>query len=494
MWLVVFLFYLGLSTWPAIQLPGRCEAMGQAESQTVCQEELVQNQDGSFVIVSNALPEVLQFNPSESCVISYGIDKQTSPSFQHKTLSSITVHDAKQVRDALITVGAVCERNAYLYAASKETDCCTAKGMRETFQQHASQVGAEGIFIFHYSGHGISIQSHEWGLAPADFDYSRDTYITAEVMGHWLNEIKCKAKYILITLDCCYAGGIGRELTKLSLVDRSVDLYVVSACMAHETSVVLSPLGNSIFTYFLSKAIALSHEIAGTLPMQKIFSECQTCCESMSAMLIMYNKQSGLLQIKSMQPQMSVRNMIGQDYPDASAIGRFQYAVDLYNHALPIDPLNEKSLAYLDSLQDVPNGPLIQFEKRNYLQGRVMETVLCSLMYSIASIEVACDTNLNKMKNPNLSVTTFIRVASTIDMIHHDLEIPENVFFLSWLFYKEVLTNHSVKVKGMNALQTKLVHNRKFNAPLIRMIPQAAPRGDDVTDSGEMETLVSHKL
>lgn len=462
--------------------------MGQTESQAVSQE-LVKNRDGSFVVVSNALPEVLLFNPSESCVISYGIDKQTSPSYQHKTLSSVTVDDAKQVRDALIEVGAVCEENAYLYAASRQTDCCTAKGMKETFQKHASQVGARGLFVFHFSGHGISIRHQEWGLVPADFDYSRDTYITADVLGKWLNEIKCNAKYILIILDCCYAGGIGKELTNLSIVDRSVNLYVVSACMAHQTSLVLSPLGNSIFTYFFSKAITQFHKTAGTLPVQKIFSECQTCCECLTAMLVMYNEQSGL-QIKSMRPQISVRNIVsGQDFPDA-AIGRFQYAAELYNHALPVDPLNEKSLAYLDSLLDGPDGPLLQFEKRNLLQGRVMETVLCSLMYSIASIEVACDTDLSKMKNPNLSITTFVQLASTIDMIHQNMEVPENIFFLSWLFYKEVLTNHHVKMTGMNALQTRLVGSRKFNAPLIRMIPQAAPRSEDVTDSNEIEGLV----
>ena len=106
--------------------------MGQTESQTVCQL-LVKSQDASFVIVSNALPEALQFNPAESRLIRYGIDKQTSPSFQHKTLSSVTVDDAEQIKNAFLTVGAIFEHNAYLYAASRQTDCSTANGMKETF-------------------------------------------------------------------------------------------------------------------------------------------------------------------------------------------------------------------------------------------------------------------------------------------------------------------------------------------------------------------------
>ena len=464
--------------------------MGQVESQSNAVGQFtINNVDPGFVIVSNDLPGVLQFNPSESCVVSFGIDKQTSPSFQHKRLSSVTVDDAMQVRNAFVTVGAVCEENAHTYSASRQTDRCTAKGMKETFQKHASQVGIGGLFVFHFSGHGISVGNNEWGLAPADFDYSRDTYITADVLGKWLNEIECNAKYILFTLDCCYAGGIGKELATLPIVNRLVDLYVMSACMANETSVVLGPLGNSIFTYFLSNAIVLFRKTSGTLPIQEIFLECQICCECLTAMLVMYNEQSGL-NIKSMQPQMSIRNIISnQDYPDVG-VGRFQYALELYNHALPIDPLDKKSVAYLDTLSDLPDGPLIQFEKRHMLQGKIMETVLCSLMYSIASIEVACDTNLNRMKNPNLSITTFIQVASTIDMIHQRLEIPENIFFLGWLFYKEVLKKHSIKMAGMNHLHERLSHSKKFNAPLIRMIPHTG--GEDMTDSNEVEGLVRY--
>ena len=455
--------------------------MGQVESTAL---NLEKNQDGTFVMVYNCLPDVLCVSPDESRLISFGIDKQTSPNYKHKTLSPVTVEDARQVRDSFVGIGAVSKENAHLFAASKQTEYCTAKGMKEVFQRYASEVGGNGLFLFHFSGHGVTVRNKEFGIAPADFDYSRDTYVTAEVLGSWLDEIKCVAKHIIFTLDCCYAGGIGKELTGHSMINRASNLYVMSACMAHETSLVLGPLRNSVFTYFLSKAVR-SHIGGEGLPIRAIFDECRVCCECLTATLVMYNEQTGL-QIKTMNPQMAVRNLVTQDFPDG-AVGRFEYAVKLYNNKLPIDSLDPRSLDYLNSLLDMQDGPLLELQKRNLLRNEVLDTILCTLMFSLASIEVACDSSsFNKVKNPNLSITAFMQVSSTIDMIHPFLEIPENVFFLSWLYYKEVLSTHKVKLSGIETLQVRLLRTSRFNVPLTKMAPSAAPpRGDDFPDSAE---------
>lgn len=224
--------------------------MGQEESKPLCRE-FSRNDSGSFIVVSNTLPDTFHFEPSESFAIGYGIDNQSSPHFRHKSLTPITVSDAEQVLHSFVKVGAVPTENTHLFSASKNPESCTAEGMKKTFQDHATKVGVNGLFLFHFSGHGIKVRNDMWGLAPMDFDYSADTYITADVLSQWLNEIECRAKYILITLDCCYAGGIGKELTAQSDVDHDLNLYVLSACTANETSLVLASLGHSIFTYFL---------------------------------------------------------------------------------------------------------------------------------------------------------------------------------------------------------------------------------------------------
>lgn len=468
--------------------------MGQEESRPSSQE-LVRNDEGNFVVISNSLPESFHFEPSESCVISYGIDKQSSPRFKHKSLTYITVDDAEQVLNAFVGVGAIPHKNTHLFSASRNPESCTVVGMKMTFQHHASEVGPNGLFVFHFSGHGIRVRNEMWGLAPMDFDYSTDTYITANVLSQWLNEIECRAKYILITLDCCYAGGIGKELATQADVTRNTDLYILSACTANETSLVLASLGHSIFTYFLSSSIMRFGRVAGILPIKEAFSECQACCECLSSLLVSYSKENGL-QMKVMQPQLSVRNVLsdGEDSTDAAvAIGRFQYVMELYDQNI-IAPLDDKTMAYLDSLRDVTNGPLYQLERRGLLSGKVIVSVFCSIMYSIASIELACDSTLEKVKNINLSITAFMQAASTIDMIHNGVVFDASAFFLSWLFYKEVMSKNKIEVAGIAQLERKLRHRYSGTSANF------GQRGEDMTDSGEitrsgeiteMESLVS---
>ena len=452
--------------------------MGQGESVPSCQE-LVKNDLGDFVVISNSLPDEFKFEPSESQVIAFGIDKQSDPIFMKKSLTFITVDDAKQVLNAFVRVGAVWSENAWLFSASKNPECCTTSGMKKTFQYHASKAGPDGLFVFHFSGHGIKVRQDMWGLAPMDFDYSSDTYITALVLSQWLNEIECKAKYILITLDCCYAEGIGKELAAQADVERSENLFVLSACTANETSLVLASLGHSIFTYFLSNFVSKLSRRSGVLPMKKIFSECQICCECLSSLLVSYSQEFGL-QMKMMQPQISVRNIIsdGEDSIDASVpIDRFRFVQELYDRSARITPLHDKSMAFLDSLRDSVTGPLFQLQKRGLLRGRVIVSVFCSMMYSVASIELACDDAGTKVRNINLSITAFMNAVSAVDMVHQGVSCDGYTFLLSLMFYKEVMKKNKVDVAGMDALEVKLKERYVM--------------GEDMTDSNEKDILVS---
>ena len=114
------------------------------------------------------------------------------------------------------------------------------------------------------------------------------------------------AKYTLLTLDCCYAGGIAKELTSsANWGKQELGQYVISACTANEASLVLGPLGHSIFTYFLAEAIAKLTSRPGQLPVHDIFKECEICSIALSSLLIKYDPKSGL-SWSTMQPQMRV--------------------------------------------------------------------------------------------------------------------------------------------------------------------------------------------
>lgn len=445
--------------------------MGQGSSVAAVSRRGHDSSDGDIVFISNDTPNSIRFNPSESYMISYGIDRQTNPKFSEKTLSAITVDDAKQVVDALVQSGMVQGSNTILYAASKDVELCKIDGMKKTFQECAVKVGPNGLFVFHFSGHGIKVQSDEWGLAPADFDYTHNTYLTSDVLSRWLSEVDCKAKHILFSLDCCYAGGIAKELTQSARLPIHGSFYVLSACTAYETSLVVGSLGHSIFTYFLSVAIAKICEVPGELPLERIFNECHVCSEALSSLFVKYSR-AGELEASHMQPQMDVFNLKsvvvdllgeGEDQTDAQ-MNRFQYALKLYDRDKPILPLTEKSMAYIDSVKELKDGgPLNELNKRRLLSGRVLQTAICSMMYSIAAIELACDdSRYTKVSNVNLSITAFMYAVSALDMVVHNLLVPESVFFMSWLFYKEVLVTNGVNVNGLHPLHKKLSRNAKF--------------------------------
>ena len=461
--------------------------MGQEQSLPTSQQ-LGRNGDGDFVIISNSLGDDFHFEPSESAIVSIGIDEQSSPSFKHKSLGATAVDDANQMLRAFVRSGTIEKRNSHLFSSSGDPESCSAEGMKTTFQTYAKEVGQNGLFVFHFSGHGIKVRNDMWGLAPMDFDYSTNTYITASILSQWMNEIECKAKYILITLDCCYAGGIGRELTAHTSVQRSENLFVLSACTANEKSLVLGSLGHSIFTYFLSVFILKCSAEQGVLPIKKIFQECQICCECLSSLVVSYSEEEGLLKSKLMQPQLAVRNIVSDndDFPD-SAINRFEQVQKLYSRPGRIEPLDDKCMAYLESLKDFSTGPLAQLKKRGLFHGRVIVTAFCSIMYSIASIELACDSTGKKLTNLNLSITAFIQTASTIDMICPGLPSNGYTFYLSWLFYKDVLSTHNIRVPGMSEFAAKA------KQLYMKECPAAGPsnKGEDMTDSQEVEISVS---
>ncbi len=107
-------------------------------------------------------------------------------------------------------------------------------------------------------------------------------------MNSWLNEVDCQSLYVVISLDCCYAGGFANELTACDLNLRS-GTYVLSACTAFETSLVIGPLGNSVYAYFLSYAIRVMSFTSGTIPIHKIFDECSILCRLLTYFLVCYS-------------------------------------------------------------------------------------------------------------------------------------------------------------------------------------------------------------
>ena len=441
--------------------------MGQIQSRKS------KHQNAENFAISSSTPEaVVHFEPSESYLVSYGVDRHTSRAFA-KPLNPGAALSAERVRLALVDTEVLPARNTALYKASDYDECCGITDMKDTFQEQAKKVGRNGVFFFHFSGHGTTNGCNKWSLAPADFDRTQHTYITAETLARWLSEIECKAKYIVFTLDCCFSGGVAEQLKASHWTQSSSRLYVISACTALEVTTTLGTLEHSIFSHFLSVAFKASTGIRGELPIEETFRKCQVCSTALSSLLVRYSFTEGL-QCKVSQPQLhvidlrsQVKEMMGEgeDQADSRAEAKLQFVLDLYDKTRAKSKLHKKTIAWLESLA-AQNGPLTILKDHQVLSGDVLTTAYCSIMFSTASLELAY--HFKETRNPNHSLTAFLHVAAVMERVVGGAEITRTQFHLGWQFYRKVLKEKRLE-QGLAELHTQLASDPTFNEELTAM-------------------------
>jgi hypothetical protein len=469
--------------------------MGTVHSDAAGEGAVEETDAGSeYVLISNKSEESLSFDPSQSCALAFCINRQTSPRFRHKQLSDTVVNDAFKVLSTLQEKGTVPRTNAKLIVAKLEPDSCTFAGMKNAFQEQAKRVGKEGAFFFHFSGHGIRVSNDQFGLAPVDFDYTENTYITASVLSQWLREANCEAKCVVFTIDCCYAGGLALALTRGSdKLTPFPGLYVMAACTANEVSVILGTLGNSIFCYFLSHAIQNVEFSPGHFPVRSIYEKCKKLSIALSSLLLSYDKTSGV-SWKTMQPELAQSTLTqtvlelsgeGNEQTDAG-IMRFSYATELYDSTSRggIKTLNDKCCNWLELTYVDSNGGLSQLREEGILgqEQCVMDTVLCCMLRSVASIQLACDPST--VANPNLYITAYMHVVAAIDMVHCGVEFHEREFALGLAYYLDCLLHKGISTQRLKELYDRLLGN--LRAKVVAEVAKKS-RGEDMTDSGEAE-------
>ena len=427
----------------------------------------------SGTVVSHEPPTSLHFDPLESHLLSFGIDYQTSQRLSKQTLPATAVNSARQVMETFIELGMIPQTNAQLYAASKELDQCTLNGIKTNFQGCLEKVGANGIFVFLFSGHGFKVENSEWVLAPADFDYTQATFLNSEVLHQWLKEIECKAKHILFILNCCYAGGIATQLTAFTDLPVNGSFTVLSACTADQRSLLIGPLEQSIFTFFLSHTLkTFSRESMETatpntaeLPLRKVFNVCYSCSKALGSLMI---NDSPDMRGRDIEPQVAVvfKKPVAKGTEKSrveSDSSSFCYAYDLYDSrsGIPIPQLEDVTLRIIGRWL-LPDGPLSELKKCDVLSDKVLAAALCSMMYSVALIECSCDSGEEKVTNVNLSITAFLQVATALNEMVTGVEIPKSVFFMSWLFYIKALTTKNVNISGFLPLHQILQNDKLY--------------------------------
>lgn len=416
---------------------------------------------------------------------------------------------------ALIDKQAVPQANTALYTATKDPDSCTYEGMKASFQEAASRVGEDGIFICHFTGHGLKIGDGRWGLAPSDFDFTEGKLLTSQDLNQWLHDSKCKARNVLLTLDCCYAGGIGDELTA-GVTNLRPGLYVLSACTAFETSLVVGPLGQSLFAYFLAYAIRRIRFQRGTLPVSAIFDECGVLCTALSSLFMTYRGEHVGLKPGTMKPEFQFFDpvsSIGSDFgervktlladtlayspvqpsPHHPAASKLSFAMKYYKRwsvrGLQRKELSELCLNWLIHISET-ESPLKDFACRGLLNHEILSAAICAILWSVASIQVAAE-DLNSVVDPNIFLVGFVHAAAALNSFHSS-QITLGHLEQAWHFYQTVVRRNELDDSALQELHSEITRDLRAQIEaekveeLTRLQPVASlpQRPSPASDSG----------
>ena len=348
-----------------------------------------------------------------------------------------------------------------------------------------------GIFIFSFTGHGIKVGHKDFGLAPVDFNYTKETFITASVLIEWLHFVRFQGRYALFILDCCYAGGIGDQMV-LDSVEADLPtpgLFVFSSCTAFESSLVVTSLGHSIFNYFFTFSLFNSYRSQnGQLAVKNVFEECDACCIAFSSLLVSYDRDLKVLKWNMMEPEFKyfqltafIQSLFEDSIEevDAAEPGRFQFALKYYDvskkrrkpHMIP-----DKCQAWLEVMSQ-PGGPLETLKKKELLKDALLSSAIGSMMHSMASIFVAC--NQPNVSDRNVFLVAFIHVIAAVDRVLQDVTVRCEDLKLSIEYYYNVLQKHKISSGELRKL---------YNAVCADIVREEAT---EFTDSGEVNEEVS---
>ena len=168
--------------------------------------------DRKIFEVSNNPPEVISYEPQQSCVIAFGIDHSVASRSSH--MSSTAAKDAEHIVSSFVACKVVPESNVQLLTTLTDHDCCTSGGIQHAFNECAQKVGQEGMLVFIYSGSGVKTNDNNCSLYSLDFNKDNaNTHITSNTLLQWLAELQNKPKHVFFILDCSFAGKIASELT-----------------------------------------------------------------------------------------------------------------------------------------------------------------------------------------------------------------------------------------------------------------------------------------
>lgn len=423
------------------------------------------------VIVATMPPtnkELLEYDPHESYMISFGIDQQHHEEYKDRSLGEVIKRTAVDVPLSFVENNIVPQNNLRVLVSSEHVDECSLIGIKREIKEQASKVTDSGLLVIFLSGLGKRQYRYgpdragndEWGFVPGDYDGSPDKLLFPSSLITCLLEVRCEAKYILIILDCCYSGAIALRLSSECMDNTGTasllpHTFVLAAGSANEASLAINSLGYSIFSYFLRFAIDQVQPSSGVLPLSDIFEECQVCAEALSSIVIRYDKKFGLKfgrsrpSFTTVGPQTAVDSVpqeeIGVDMSarEGKTAFIFKYYQQEEDKTKAPALLHSITCDWLESLTNLEPKPLTLLKERDFFnseydtEGCVLMAIITLLIHSIASIEMIY--NNEHVTNPNIFLVAFVEVMATLDRAYHNINITQRHFFESLPYFIQAL-------------------------------------------------------
>ena len=384
---------------------------------------------------------VLDYDPNRSYALCVGIDKQLDDRFTGKSLGYIAAKDAISMGEALIADMGLQRERVNVYTSQDVSFLCKKGALSTLFVNYARKVEEGGIFVFHFSGHGILIRAtdrNQWVLAPADFSGDSNTGISGDDILRLIEVSECRARHVLIILDCCYAGGVGRQVASSeNIMKVKPGVYVMCACAAKEISLALAALGNSIFTFFLLHYFEKDHK-KGRFEVKAVMTDVSEMCRCFSSLMLRYTEKDGL-RPALMQPQVDTLAVveIGTLTIDDTDSNRFNLLFSLYDKKLSKPLLHKTAEQWLksSSVQDA----IETLYTRMPLSLPLQDGIVCAMAYSVACLHLENDRS--QIVERNFILTVIISVLSAVGFKIPDISLSSSgLKMMLKYYYKPIYT------------------------------------------------------
>eukprot|EP00117_Sycon_ciliatum_P039567 scpid37550/ scgid1907/ len=433
-------------------------------------------QDWMVVTSKNTLDvedRVLHFNPATSRAVCAGVGYSLNKVMKRSDLGESAEKDPVRLYSILRDpLGLPANHVEYLTSKSSEYPA-TMSNLVDYISDAAEKVGEDGLLLVSFSGHGQVRENPDGsksGLLVTADNYGSTTASVLTARHIELSLKKCKARHIVIFLDCCHAGLLAASLAEDAVQSTSQsELYVLAACSTSEVSLCHSELGSGFFTFFTSDYLR-RHGKPGQLPIGAAMKHCQSLCPAMAELCVHSQREKAsktpgtkyimhpLLRTKLPIPssQDAVEEM-DLDVPDAAPryLSNDELSTKFLGQFVSSSEGGDVGKKVFDRVPEaVPTWlietamPCIQLLYRNgYLSPgheeyrEVMRCVVCLLSRSVATIYV--DYGEGELSDPDMFLAFFTYIYHSFVQAVED-ELPN----------KDLLDEERVRVTSIGFMRT----------------------------------------